>query len=64
MTNIMPPGINLDKENKCIEIPTTNAGRTAMQTEQTTEYGGTSNKINIVGHVLLNQCGTLLCRKS
>ena len=56
-------GLNIEETEICVEIPTTNAGREAMQIEQRTEYGGTSNKINIAGHVLLNQCGTLLSRK-
>ena len=60
----MSPDVNMDEVNICVEIPTTNAGRAAMQTEQRTEYCGTSNKINIAGHVLLNQCRTLLCRNN
>ena len=49
--------------SQCQVCPTTNAGDTAFTIEETTKYGGTSGKIHIAGHVLLNQCGTLLTRK-
>ena len=45
------------------DIPTTNAGEMAYEIEEETEYGGTFGNIKISGHVLLNQCGTLLTRK-
>lgn len=44
-------------------IPTTNCGAETYEIEQTTEYGGSSGKYTISGHVILNQCGSLLTRK-
>ena len=45
------------------DVPTTHAGEIANEIEETTKYGGTFGNIRISGHVLLNQCGTLLTRK-
>jgi predicted GIY-YIG superfamily endonuclease len=44
-------------------IPTTNAGDSARTIVEETTYGGSFGKITISGHVILNQCGTLLSRK-
>ena len=51
-------------ENVYIDhLPSTDAGDLAFEIEETTKYGGTQGNIVISGHVLLNQCGTLLTRK-
>ena len=42
------------------DVPTTNAGDTVLAIEEETAYGGSFGNIKISGHVLLNQCGTLL----
>ena len=44
-------------------IPTTDSGEIANEIEETTIYGGTQDKLTISGHVILNQCGSLLTRK-
>ena len=44
-------------------LPSTDAGDLAFETEETTKYRRTQGNIVISGHVLLNQCGTLLTRK-
>ena len=54
----------LDRVDFLNDIPTTNAGQVALEVEETvTEYGGTFGNIRISGHVLLNQCRSLLTRK-
>ena len=45
-------------------IPTSNAGGADFVIEEGIKYGGTLGKYNITGNVLLNQCGTLLSRKT
>jgi len=45
------------------QMPFTNAGKFALSIEEETKYGGTQGAIVISGHVLLNQCGTLLTRR-
>ena len=53
-----------NNENNYIDhLPSTYAGNLAFEIEETTKYGGTQGNIVISGHVLLNQCGTLLTRK-
>ena len=42
------------------EIPTTDASDEAFLVNELTEYGGTLGETVISGHVVLNQCGTLL----
>lgn len=54
---------DMDTNDPMDYIPTTNAGQVAMEINEQTKYGGTYNNIKISGHVLLNQCGTLLTRK-
>lgn len=44
-------------------IPTTNAGEEAYTIEEETKYGGSEGNIVISGHMMLNQCGSLLTRK-
>ena len=57
-------GNRFDSTDFVNDIATTNAAQIPMQIEETvTEYGGTFGNIRIAGHVLLNQCGTLLTRK-
>lgn len=60
--NLLDPGGG-DELNELNVIPTTNAGIEALEIDHTTEYAGTHGKYTIDGHVLLNQCGTLLSRK-
>ena len=55
--------ICLDDQNLSNMIPTTNVGEIAHCVEQTTIYGGSQGKLTISGHVLLNQCGSLLTRQ-
>ena len=54
---------DMDTNNHLDYIPTTNAGQVAMEIEEQTKYGGSFSNIKVSGHVLLNQCGTLLTRK-
>ena len=57
-------GLNRDDEGRVPNvIPTTNAGDIAFVIEEQTRYGGSCDNITVAGHVLLNQCGTLLTRK-
>ena len=44
------------------KISTTNYGGLAYIFDGETQYSGNYGNINISGHVLLNQCGTLLTR--
>ena len=44
-------------------LPTTNAGELALTIVHETTYAGTFGNMIVSGHVLLNQCGTLLTRK-
>ena len=55
--------IGLDDQCVSNVIPTTNSGEVAHYVEETTIYGGSQGKLTISGHVLLNQCGSLLTRK-
>ena len=50
----------LEEEGYIDDIPTTNAGAFATEVEHVTKYGGSFGNIKIAGHVILNQCGTLL----
>ena len=53
---------DVDSGNTIIE--TTNAaqiGRTVLSKQ---DYAGVSGNVKIAGHVILNQCGTLLSRKN
>ena len=45
------------------EVPTTHAGLTGQPILSKQEYAGVTGNVNISGHVILNQCGTLLTRK-
>ena len=55
--------IGLDDQCVSNEIPTTNSGEVAYCIDETTEYGGSQVKLIISGHLLLNQCGSLLTRQ-
>ena len=55
--------IGLDDQCVSNVIPTTNSGEVAHCVEETTIYGGSQGKLTISGHVLLNQCGSLLTRQ-
>jgi hypothetical protein len=46
------------------DVPTTNASDFVHTITGVTTYGGSFGNITISGHVLLNQCGTLLTRKN
>ena len=65
LTTAQEPAIPFDEENtnNVDMIPTTNQGQLARTIEETSEYAGTFGNIKISGHVMLNQCGTLLTRK-
>ena len=54
--------IGLYQGCQCNDVPTTNADDTVLAIEEETAYGGSFRNIKISGHVLLNQCGTLLTR--
>ena len=57
-------GIHIvDPEAYGTEIQTTDAGAYAREIEHETKYGGSFGNIRIAGHVILNQCGSLLTRK-
>ena len=45
-------------------IPTSDAGEVFYEVEEETGYGGIFNEMQISGSVFMNQCGTLLTRKT
>ena len=53
-----------DSEDEFPFIPTTDAGELAVEIDNETEYGGIGNEFKINGSVILNQCGSLLTRKT
>jgi hypothetical protein len=55
--------LELDPENAPPVIPTTNAGEVPYDIQESDAMTGRFGSFNISGHVLLNQCGTLLTRK-
>eukprot|EP00957_Ditylum_brightwellii_P057609 4368780-Ditylum_brightwellii.AAC.1 len=67
LSNVEDPDIHCDGENEVNEeylfldeIPTTDASDDAFLVNEVTDYGGTLGETVISGHVVLNQCRTLL----
>lgn len=58
-----PIGIEEENDRALEIIPTTHAGVQPLEIENKTKYGGSKGNYTISGHVLLNQCGSLLARK-
>ena len=65
MTTAQEPAIPFEEENtdNVDMIPTTNQGQIARRILANSEYAGSFGNIRVSGHVILNQCGTLLTRK-
>ena len=67
LLNVEDSDIHCDGENEfdeeylfLDEIPTTDASDDAFLVNEVTDYGGTLGETVISGHVVLNQCRTLL----
>ena len=63
----VPVDINDDVGNDLMsdlkKVPTTNDGELSEVIDEENKYGGKFGNIGIYGHLILNQCGTLLTRK-